>query len=95
MDAAASVPSWVTLLIQVPLVGVFIYYSMMTQNKFLEALDKRDEAFQRRNQALIDSMGAMQQAIVAEIKSLNASQERHDEFVREKVARARVKDGAS
>lgn len=76
MDAAASVPSWVTLLIQVPLVGVFIYYSMMTQNKFLEALDKRDEAFQKRNQD-----------IVAEIKALNASQERHDEFVRENVAR--------
>jgi hypothetical protein len=49
MDAAAQVPSWITLLIQVPLVGVFIWYSLEMAKRSAESQraicssKKRDE----------------------------------------------------
>ncbi len=94
-------PSWLTLLIQVPLVGVFIWYSLEmdkrgkeSQKLYMEALDKRDAEYDRRNSALIGAINAMSaantassSAIQAEIKNLAECQTEHDRFVRENIQR--------
>lgn len=62
----ANIESWVALLIQVPLVGVFIWYSLNlgkqaveSQKLFLEALDKRDVGFESRNQAVVSALNSL------------------------------------
>lgn len=92
MDAAAQVPSWVTLLIQVPLVGVFIWYSLEmskrsaeSQRAFMEALDKRDSAFEQRNAAVIHTIDNLNNAIIAQLKEMDKHSEEHDRYVREKL----------
>ena len=108
MDAAAQVPSWITLLIQVPLVGVFIWYSLEmskrsaeTQKAFMDALEKRDTAFENRNSAVIKAIDNLNTAICHQLEALDKGQEEHDRFVREnftkvntKAARAKGQAGA-
>lgn len=91
---AATVPGWVSLLIQVPLVGVFIWYSLEmnkrmqeAQEKYMEALDRRDEAFEKRNSSVIASISSLNQAIVAQLKELQNQHEEHDRYVRDCEAR--------
>lgn len=74
---------WITLLIQVPLVGVFVWYSLKmaeqsreSYERFLEALDKRDEAFERRNKDLKDAL--------ADISKMQAD---HDVYVHEMLGK--------
>lgn len=92
MDAAAQVPSWITLLIQVPLVGVFIWYSLEmskrsaeSQRAFMEALDKRDQAFEQRNTAVIKAIDNLNTSICAQIKEAERAHDDHDKYVREKL----------
>lgn len=40
-----SIENWITLAIQVPLVGLFIYFSITMIGKFLESLDKSIKTF--------------------------------------------------
>lgn len=61
----------ITLLIQIPLVGIFVWYSIemskrgeQAQKAFLEALDKRDSEFEKRNQAIIVQMDNLQKFLV-------------------------------
>jgi len=90
MDTAAtSIPNWVTLLIQVPLVGVFIWYSLQAQQRFMDSLDKRDAAFERRNEATINAINTMQAAIMTELRETNQRMDEHDRYVRANVARNR------
>lgn len=81
----------ISLLIQVPLVGVFIWFALQNQREFMKALDKRDEAFEKRNAAVIEAINQLNAAISAQLHELNCSQEEHDKFVRENIARARGK----
>lgn len=90
MDAAAQVPSWVTLLIQVPLVGVFIWYSLEmakrsadSQRAFMEALEKRDSSFESRNTAVIKAIDNLNAAICMQMQEMEKGQLEHDRFVRE------------
>lgn len=92
MPDATQVPSWVTLLIQVPLVGVFIWYSLEmskrsaeSQRAFMEALDKRDHAFEQRNSAVIHTIDNLNAAICAQLKEVAKAHEEHDRYVREKL----------
>ncbi len=92
MDAAAQVPSWITLLIQVPLVGVFIWYSLEmskrsaeSQKAFMDALDKRDQAFENRNTAVIKAIDNLNSSICLQIKELKDDHDSHDKYVREKL----------
>ena len=92
MDAATT-PSWITLLIQVPLVGVFIWYSLemakrsaAAQDKFLSALDKRDEQFTARNKALIETMERNNQAVCGAIGAIGEMLLDHDKHTREYIA---------
>ena len=87
-------PSWLTLLIQVPLVGVFIWYSLEmdkrgkeSQRLYMEALDKREAEYDKRNGAIINAINAMSTAITAEVSNLARCQDEHDEFVRENIQR--------
>lgn len=98
MDAAAQVPSWITLLIQVPLVGVFIWYSLEmakrsaeSQRAFMDALDKRDQAFESRNTAVIKAIDNLNQSICAQINEIERGHNEHDKYVRENFARVNTK----
>lgn len=82
---------WVTLLIQVPLVGVFVWYSLRmaeyqkeSQREFLCALDKRDTAFENRTAALIEKMDANNRAVLETLGRMEHDSAEHDRFVRER-----------
>lgn len=88
-----TAPNWVTLLIQVPLVGVFIWYSLEmakrsseSQKAFMESLEKRDTAFEIRNSAVIHAIDNLNAAICIQLKEIDKNHEEHDRFVREKLA---------
>ena len=63
--------NWVNLLIQIPLVGAFIWYSLQNQKAFMEALDKRDQAFEKRNEAVIESIGELNKAMCGKLDKLS------------------------
>ena len=86
--------TWINLLIQVPLVGAFIWYSLEmnkrgaeAQRMYMEALDKRDQEYDKRNGALINAINSMSVAVTASIQHLSDEQREHDDFVRENIAR--------
>lgn len=86
-------PTLLQVLIQVPLVGAFILYSLEmnkrmveAQKAFMEALDKRETAFNERNQALIGAIEAMNHAICASVETLEKDHSEHDKFVRERLS---------
>ena len=94
--------AWVSLLIQVPLVGVFIWYSLEmskrsteSQKTFLDALDRRDSAFEGRNRATIDAISNLNTAICHQLEIIDKSHEEHDKYVRKNMptvgARSRAK----
>jgi hypothetical protein len=92
-----NIESWAALLIQVPLVGVFIWYSLVmnermvrTQTAFMAALDRRDEEFEKRNLAVISAIERMNAATCAEIGRLVAAQNEHDRWVRDNIARRKA-----
>ena len=89
----AEAPSWITLLLQVPLVGVFIWYSLETnkrqsesQQRFSDALDKRDSAFEQRNKALIEAINKGNEAICETIQEMHRSLLSHDKAAAEYFA---------
>lgn len=65
----------VSLLIQVPVLGVFIWYSNKLVKDFMTALDKRDELYEKRNVALC---GAINEN-TAQLRALTEMTVRHDE----------------
>ncbi|MHC1739737.1 MAG: hypothetical protein AB9897_01355 [Anaerolineaceae bacterium] len=82
--------NWLSLLIQVPLVGVFIWYSLemnkrsnQTQKEFMDALDKRDDAFDKRNSAVILAIEHLNDSICTQLKEVQSRQDDHDRFVRD------------
>lgn len=88
-----TAPNWVTLLIQVPLVGVFIWYSLEmakrsseSQKAFMESLEKRDNAFEIRNSAVIHAIDNLNSAICVQLKEMDKNHEEHDRYVREKLS---------
>ena len=88
-----TVEPWIALLVQVPLVGVFIWYSLQiakrtedTQRMFIEALDKRDLAYTERNKAVVDIIGNVNSAIIAELKALRQLMADHDLEMRDRLA---------
>ena len=86
---------WLSLAIQVPLVGVFVWYSLETgkrqaemQEKYMAALDKREEAFERRNRAVIDAIASLNSAICQQLQAVGARLEDHNDAVGEKFNQA-------
>lgn len=93
MDIATT-PSWIALLVQVPLVGVFIWYSLEmakrgveSQRAFMDALEKRDTYFDARNTAVIRVIDNLNTSICHQIDVMDQSQQEHDRYVREKLTK--------
>jgi hypothetical protein len=87
--------NWVSLLIQVPLVGVFIWYSLemnkrmvQSQEKFMDALDRRDAAFENRNNSVITAINHMNESICLQLTNVQKQQEEHDRYVRDNTVTA-------
>ena len=66
-------PNWINLLIQVPIVGAFIIYSIYMYRAFLEALNKHNEAFDKRNSAVIDAIADLNKSICGKLDIVTAS----------------------
>ena len=86
---------WVSLLIQVPLVGVFIWYSLEmakrnaeSQKAFMDSLDRRDTAFEGRNKATIEAIDNLNSAICVQLRDIDKHNEEHDKYVRDNFAKA-------
>lgn len=96
---------WVSLLIQVPLVGAFIWYSLKLseqnkssherhleqnkelQNRFFEALDRRDVSFEQRTKALIETMNTNNRAILDTLARMESNDREHNDYVHDKLAK--------
>lgn len=85
--------AWVTILGQIPFVAVFVWFALETgkqsqqsQTRFLDALDKRDEAFETRTQALVNTMNTNSKAILDTLARMEQADKEHDDMVREKLA---------
>lgn len=52
-----------TLLIQTPLLGVFIWYSLQLQARYERSLQARDEQFEKRNTALVAAIAELTKQI--------------------------------
>ena len=57
---------WVGVLIQVPLLAVFIWYSLELQKRFDMSLTKRDELYEKRNDALVKAIGELTKEICSD-----------------------------
>lgn len=88
---------WPSFLLQLPVVAIFIWYSLQMQKnanemqtRYLDALDKRDAEYEKRNQAVVEALGnvakelschdenvrARVEAIVAAVRNMNRNQKR-------------------
>jgi hypothetical protein len=56
---------WTSILIQVPLVGIFIWFSLESQKRFSDALDKRDQEFEKRNAATCRSLEVLTSSVLS------------------------------
>jgi hypothetical protein len=41
-----SIEAWVSLAIQIPIVGIFVWFSLQLISSFLKAIDQRDKSWQ-------------------------------------------------
>lgn len=84
---------WQSFIEQIPFVVVFVWYSLemnkrsdATQQVFLEALQRRDEAFDKRNQAVIEAITSMNAVIAEELRCIREAQISHDVRTRRRSA---------
>lgn len=84
---------WVSILGQIPFVAVFVWFALETgkqnqqsQTRFLEALDKRDESFERRTTALVETMNANNRAVLDTLSRMETNDSEHNDFVRERLS---------
>lgn len=61
------------------------------QRAFMDALDRRDSAFEKRNEAVIDAIANLNNAICIQLKELERSNSEHDRFVRENFGKVKKK----
>jgi hypothetical protein len=50
--------TWASLAIQIPLVVAFIWYSRDMQKQFTATLEKRDQMYEQRNNAIVAALTA-------------------------------------
>lgn len=93
--------TWIAVLSQIPFVAVFVWYSLevgkqarQAQDRFLEALDKRDIAFENRTEKLVSSMDINNRAMLDSLARMESTVCEHDRLVRDKLGEAvRPKEG--
>jgi hypothetical protein len=61
---------WPSILIQLPIVAVFIWYSRATNKEFSAALERRDELFEKRNDVLVEAIKANTAATIQLCQSM-------------------------
>ena len=70
----SSTEAWVSLAIQIPIVGIFVWLSLQLIASFLKALDQRDKSWQEflaaQREADRGSIGGMAQRFSDEIRAL-------------------------
>lgn len=81
---------WTSLLVQAPIVGAFIWFSIEMQKRFAEALDKRDAAYQDRNDALCTALNATSMQILELTKHVIT----HDQRVENRIQAAQAETTA-
>ena len=54
---------WTSLITQAPLVVAFIVYSLYITRAFMDAMDKRDAAFEKRNAAVVEAIQDLSKTI--------------------------------
>jgi len=66
--------TWIGLAIQIPLVGIFVYFTLIIIDKFLKSIDTRDAAwrefFNTQREANNQSIASMAERFATEIRSL-------------------------
>lgn len=79
------------LIAQAPYLVGFIWFALEMNKsqkeehkQFLDALDKRDTAFEHRTKSLIEKMDANNRALSDSISSLARDHHDHDRYVRER-----------
>lgn len=92
---------WVTILGQIPFVAVFVWYALEVskqsreaQDRFLDALDKRDLSFEARTKSLIETMNVNNRAVLDTLARMETNDRTHNDLVREKLtsrSRSRAK----
>ena len=66
--------AWASLAVQIPIVVAFIWYSRDMQNQFNNSLCKRDEMYEKRNEAMVNAL----QANTAQLTELTRIITQHD-----------------
>lgn len=84
--------TWIAVLSQIPFVAVFVWYSLevgkqarQAQDRFLEALDKRDMAFENRTKSLVETMNVNNRATLDALARMEEAACAHDRLVRDKL----------
>ena len=66
--------TWIGLAIQIPLVGIFVYFTLIIIDKFLKSIDTRDAAwrefFNTQREANNEAVKSMAERFSTEIRSL-------------------------
>ena len=70
---------WYAVLVQIPIVAVFIWFSERMYKSFAEALNRRDEMYELRNAALVKAIEASTQTIARMCESIGT----HDAWTHE------------
>lgn len=84
---------WISLISQIPFVAVFVWYSLevgkqsrQTQDRYMDALDKRDNAYEARSASLVEAINANSRAILDTLARMEQSERQHYDVVLEKLA---------
>lgn len=92
----ANTEAYIGLLIQVPLVGIFIYFTLRIISIFLDSLEKRDLQWQVFLREQRDATNAVVARLAEELKTISQDVSRltelitmHDQLVREAMAAIR------
>jgi len=56
-----------------------------SQKEFMDALDRRDAAFEKRNNSVITAIDHLNESICTQLAKVQEQQEEHDRFVRTNV----------
>lgn len=65
-----SIEAYIGLLVQVPLVGLFIWFALRQSGEFLKAMEKRDEQWRDYLRSQTESTIAAISRIAEEVKNL-------------------------
>lgn len=75
---------WSKLLSEVPLVGVFIVYTLYIIKVFMDELAKHDAAFEKRNTAVIEAIHDLNKSICGKIDRIKQPSSTRSKRIAEK-----------